>query len=150
MEDLKALNRRLIKKYGITLVARDEMEKEQGGVCAICGHPPKTRRLAVDHNHKFKYLRVATFKRAGSWVAVIVISGKPLCFYAAKRNQAIQQAREFAKKESVRGLLCFPCNAGLRKFSDDPARLRAAAKYLEKANGNTRADNSGDNQSAKV
>ena len=24
----------------------------QRGVCAICGRPPKTRRLAVDHNHK--------------------------------------------------------------------------------------------------
>jgi hypothetical protein len=24
----------------------------QQGTCAICGHPPKTRRLAVDHDHK--------------------------------------------------------------------------------------------------
>jgi hypothetical protein len=24
----------------------------QGGVCAICGRPPKTRRLDVDHEHK--------------------------------------------------------------------------------------------------
>jgi hypothetical protein len=31
----------------------------------------------------------------------------------------------------VRGLLCKQCNLGLGKFGDSPARLRAAADYLE-------------------
>jgi hypothetical protein len=32
----------------------------------------------------------------------------------------------------VRGLLCASCNLGIGKMQDDPARLRAAATYIER------------------
>jgi hypothetical protein len=43
---------RLEKIYGIT---RDEylaLLEAQGGVCFICGQSPRSKRLAVDHDHK--------------------------------------------------------------------------------------------------
>jgi formate dehydrogenase maturation protein FdhE len=66
----------------------DRLFAEQGGVCAICGSPPKTRALHIDHDHR------------------------------ANR---------------VRGLLCFRCNRWVLTYNGDPAKLRAAADYLERA-----------------
>lgn len=42
-------SRELEKKYGITLDAYEALLASQGGVCAICGRPP--RRPMVDHDH---------------------------------------------------------------------------------------------------
>ena len=33
------------------------MFREQGGVCAICGNPPKKRRLHADHDHRTMTVR---------------------------------------------------------------------------------------------
>ncbi|QDP45537.1 endonuclease VII [Microbacterium phage FuzzBuster] len=40
------------KTYGLTPEQYDELLKRQGGKCAICRAKPKTKRLAVDHDHK--------------------------------------------------------------------------------------------------
>jgi hypothetical protein len=40
------------KQLGVTDEQYARMLAKQGGVCAICGNPPKSRRLDVDHNHR--------------------------------------------------------------------------------------------------
>jgi hypothetical protein len=74
-------------RLGLTLDDYNRLLEAQGGVCAICGGKPKTRRLHVDHDHK---------------------SG------------------------TVRGLLCFTCNRHVLGKYATPAKLRAAADYLER------------------
>lgn len=44
--------RRMQREFGITPEQYLEILAIQGGVCAICSVRPKTRRLAVDHNHR--------------------------------------------------------------------------------------------------
>ena len=40
------------KTYGLTATQYDALLKLQGGRCAICRAKPKSKRLAVDHDHK--------------------------------------------------------------------------------------------------
>ena len=84
-----------IKRYfRMTAQQYAKMLHDQGGVCAICGLPERTRMaksnnlkaLSVDHNH--------------------------------------------GEADSVRGLLCLPCNSGLGYFKDNPHLLDKAAVYL--------------------
>lgn len=42
-------------KYGLGLDDWEQMLSEQGGVCGVCGKPPKTGRLVVDHVHRQGY-----------------------------------------------------------------------------------------------
>lgn len=53
----KARARRLAK-YGETIESYEARLKKQGGVCKICGRPPKKIRLAVDHCHKLERLGI--------------------------------------------------------------------------------------------
>lgn len=40
------------KQLGIDDAEYERLLEAQNGGCAICGNPPKTRRLHVDHNHR--------------------------------------------------------------------------------------------------
>ncbi len=42
---------RLLVRYGITVGEYEAMLYAQNGLCAVCKNPPKSMRLAVDHNH---------------------------------------------------------------------------------------------------
>lgn len=39
------------RRYGWPVGRYEEMQEAQGGVCAICGEPPKQRQLSADHHH---------------------------------------------------------------------------------------------------
>lgn len=42
-----------LRRYGLTLEQFEAMKKEQKGLCALCGNPPKNKRgLVPDHNHR--------------------------------------------------------------------------------------------------
>jgi len=44
-------------ELGLTVGQYEELLEAQGGGCAICGNPPKTRRLDVDHDHRTGAIR---------------------------------------------------------------------------------------------
>jgi hypothetical protein len=48
---------RIESLYGITGEEYDELFKLQGRVCYICRRAPRTKRLAVDHDHRTGFVR---------------------------------------------------------------------------------------------
>lgn len=53
----EAKHRQRLRKYGLTLDAYNVILRKQGGVCAICSHPPRKSKLSVDHCHKTNVVR---------------------------------------------------------------------------------------------
>ena len=47
----------LRRTYGITIEEYEAVVAAQGGVCSICGRPPKKVRLSLDHDHKTGRMR---------------------------------------------------------------------------------------------
>ena len=87
--------------YGISLKEYNQLLKFQNNRCGICGNPPKTRGLHVDHKHLPDERRLRK----------------------KKQQKQIRAA--------IRGLLCWVCNTAITKFKDNPKLLRKAALYLE-------------------
>jgi hypothetical protein len=54
---LTSRERHLRSKYGITCYTYAKLEAHSDNTCWICGQPPKTRKLAVDHSHKTGLIR---------------------------------------------------------------------------------------------
>lgn len=94
--------RRLWKLYGLTLTDYDTLLVEQGGVCAICGNPPKEGgpSLSVDHDHAI-VARVPKGKRTPELL-----------------------------RTSVRGLLCWLCNHRRIGRGATPTLMYSAGDYL--------------------
>jgi hypothetical protein len=132
-------DRRLLRTYGITLAEYNERLAQQGGGCAICGKPAATKRLHTDHCHKFaKQFKIVREKiRPGQYLAYARHRTDETCrlyvqFTDTTAKAAAHAVKQALKKHAVRGILCWPCNRGLRVFWDNPKTLESAARYLRK------------------
>jgi hypothetical protein len=133
--DDRSTDLRLKRIYGISLIEYNDMLIKQDGVCKICFRPPRSIRLAVDHDHRADRIKIYIKKAPNNssnsplWSVSFESLLVPFEFLGSKKD-----ARAYAKRKlrrvSVRGLLCMNCNRGLQKFYDKPERFEAAAKYL--------------------
>lgn len=131
----EARERYLQKTHHISQDEYDVMFAEQGGCCKICGRVPKPggRGLHVEHDHAIARLKVtAKMVVASVWVAMVPAWLDAPIFNGASRDDVKKQAAHWLYRKSIRGLVCWLCNAGLKSFFDNPVALRSAADYLDK------------------
>lgn len=62
------------------------------------------------------------------------ICGKPFD-QTARKNACIDHEHGKRGVESIRAILCVPCNAGIGNFYENPDLLHAAIDYLNEYNG---------------
>jgi len=108
--------------------------------CEQCGSPiaykSGRRRFCGDECAKLSVAAAARWKTKGITSNHGLVEQCGLCGRVDQRldidhdHQCCPGQRSCGK--CVRGFLCRPCNVGLGMFGDDPARLRAAAEYIEK------------------
>jgi len=142
---IRAQDKRIQKKFGITLADRNERIRQQGNKCKICGGPLDAYGPPnIDHFHFF----VAAFRHTWTermpainlkWYAqgydelrrVICVK------HARTREAAIADVKRELMPWSIRALLCFKCNRGLgsiEKFFDaarHPEHLLPVIDYLQ-------------------
>ena len=125
----------LQRKFGITEEEVDAALAQQGGVCKACSQPPGARSLHIDHYHEIANWKITSQKLGVKrWEArPETLIGSRLDFrcYATTKPEARKLAKAKLKRLSVRGILCWHCNAGLKKYQDDPVRIHKIAEYLD-------------------
>ena len=127
----RATDLRLIKEYGKGLAWYNEQFELQGGGCAVCGDPPGTRRLHVDHDHRWTKVKIRPKNYPDCWQAEADYCGQQFYSTARTKSEALTEVKEKLKAASVRALLCHRCNRSLILLRDSPELLRKAADYLE-------------------
>lgn len=132
----------LLKKFGRSEEEYNKALAKQNGGCRVCGSTPKTRPLHLDHDHKIQNWKIISQKMSGTWyswpdghypiTALTADKSNRLCFmeWGRTKPEARAKVKVRLKRLSSRGVLCFGCNVGLKKFYDNAGRLQKAAAYL--------------------
>jgi hypothetical protein len=115
--------------YGQSAEEYDQQLHKQKDRCSICNRRIKNVGLHQDHTHKIATLKIKSIKGGDYWYAYNEEFG--YCWRSHSRKKAVRQIRMLLRRRSRRGILCWHCNSGLRKWLDNPAHLRNAARYLE-------------------
>ncbi len=101
--------------------------------CVNCGIPiPLHARRFCSSGCAVAYRRPQTYGLAPAELAALLEQHGTcaICRLPTWGKRGPQVDHDHATGK-VRGVLCINCNNGLGRFKDDPARLRAAAAYLE-------------------
>lgn len=82
--------RNLKQSFGITVDEYETLFERQGGVCAICGIPPGTKPLCVDHDHSTDAIR-----------GLLCNNCNTLLGMSGDRVEVLQKAIEYLVREPV-------------------------------------------------
>jgi recombination endonuclease VII len=115
--------------YGQTAEEYDAQLKKQHNRC-ICGREAKNVGLHQDHRHRVTKLKIIVTKTS---------SGKfrahnaeyDFLYYSHSRKKAKRMVLLKLKRRSRRGVLCWQCNAAVKKLQDNWKTARAISKYLK-------------------
>lgn len=106
--------------------------------CRGCGAPlaatERASRVYCTKECKIRSRRHETYRLTKQELAALLAQHQ-VCAICQSPEWGVKgpQVDHCHATDRVRGVLCGNCNQGLGRFGDDPARLRAAAAYLEGA-----------------
>lgn len=126
--------------YGQTAAEYDAQLKKQGNKCAACPRTAKNVSLHQDHRHSGKefgvMLKIVVTKEGDWWVARN--EGYGYKYRSHTRKKAKREVLRKLRRRVRRGILCWQCNAAIKKLGDNWKVARALSKYLrywDKAHG---------------
>ena len=122
-----------LTSFGRSKVTPDGLEPRCRNCRSIAGkrHNIDVERRRVRHNTRLYGLSHEDYLdllETQGGVCAICHQPETMTYKGSPKSLCVDHDHDTGK---VRGLLCAACNFALGKFQDDPARLRAAADYLE-------------------